>query len=304
MNRKFELVSGEGSGGNSYVSLDSDGTVRVNKNLDYEAFSNPVISIRVRCTDYTTESIKNCERQIGFTEEEVFKINVLDVLERPPEPPAPTQNQIYSAFGGGVTGKDWFVTIGSKTYGFPASMPLLLRVYGGRYTGKGWFSGYNPKFGQENKSLLKSNSNFRGRHTITMCSWQINVPAQNYADGFPQHKSLNTYFAAVWDGRIWCPKDGVYQFRVYSDDMSVVYINGKVVADDDRGWHPPGYGPSGSIHLKQGLNQIQVRFTQQPPNHLACVLEWAIPGGGWQVVPRTYFYPPTSVSSIDSIYER
>ena len=131
MNRKFELVSGEGSGGNSYVSLDSDGTVRVNKNLDYEAFSNPVISIRVRCTDYTTESIKNCERQIGFTKEEVFKINVLDVLERPPEPPAPTQNQIYSAFGGGVTGKDWFVTIGSKTYGFPASMPLLLRVYGG-----------------------------------------------------------------------------------------------------------------------------------------------------------------------------
>jgi hypothetical protein len=86
MNRKLELVSGVGSEGNSYVSLDSDGTVRVNKNLNYEDFKNPVISIRVRCTDYNTECIKNCKRQVGFIEEEVFKINVLDVLEIPPDP--------------------------------------------------------------------------------------------------------------------------------------------------------------------------------------------------------------------------
>jgi len=137
-----------------------------------------------------------------------------------------------------------------------------------------------------------------------MCSYQINVPRQEYSAGFPQHRSLTTYFAAVWDGKIWCPKNGRYQFRVFSDDMSVVYINGKVVADDDRGWHSPRFGPIGKVDLKAGLHDIQVRFTQQPPRHLACVLEWAIPGGGWGTVPRTNFHPPTSVSPIDTTYEK
>lgn len=288
MARKFELVSGEGSEGNSYVNLSSTGEITLAKALDYEAFKNPVISIRVRCTDDETQSIKNCERVIGFTVEEVFKINVLDELERPPVTPNATSRDLFngSSFGG---------PCGS------AALPMLLRIYGGQSNrlarfGTGWGNRFTGK--------LRNDSSFQGKFTpgASMCSHQVNVPAQSYSAGFPGATSLTSFFAAVWDGQLWAPKTGTYKFYLITDDRSALYINDTLVVNDDNNNHAPAPTSKGSIHLKTGLHKFHLRYTQQPPTQIACQLFWAIPGGSFHVIPQEYFYGPVKgqVKKLDS----
>lgn len=65
-------------------------------------------------------------------------------------------------------------------------------------------------------------------------------------------------FGIIFNAYLNVPKDGIYTFRLNSDDGSVLWIDGQVVVDND-GEHPPVL-KAGSIALKAGLHAVKVGF--------------------------------------------
>ena len=264
MAKKFRLVNGGGDSGNNLVEVSEDGKVKLKQTLDYESFPSPA-RFSIRV---------RCTDERGHFVEKSFTIDIGDEDEVPSPAPAPTANEIFSSFGG-PCGTD--------------SMPMSLRLY---------------TIGSIGANGLKTDSNYVGKFNTNMCSHQINVPNQSYTSGFPDNRALTSYFAAVWDGQIYAPIDGTYEFATVSDDRAIMYIyqgglsvsHRILIVDDDYRNHGFAWSSRGSIRLTKGLHPFQLRFTQQPPTHLGIVLYWNCNGTGFQnqmvVVPRTSYFGP------------
>ena len=215
-----------------------------------------------------------CYDERGLTMQKNFIINVIDEEEVPQPAPAPDPSQIFSPFGGPC--------------GSP-SLPMALRIY---------------DIGPLAANGLKIDSNYVNKFAIDMCSHEINVPNQPYSLGFPQRPSLTQNFAAVWDGQIYAPKDGTYEFATRSDDRAIFYIfqgglaptNRTLVIDDDYSNHAWAWSRRGQIFLKKGLHPFQLRYTQQPRWFLGVELHWNWNGTSHQnnltIIPRTSYFGP------------
>ncbi|WP_036678723.1 family 20 glycosylhydrolase [Daejeonella oryzae] len=68
-------------------------------------------------------------------------------------------------------------------------------------------------------------------------------------------------YGAVFNGYIFIESDGIYKFSTFSDDGSVVMIDGQLVVNND-GKHT-GFETSGAVNLLKGYHQIQVSYFQQ-----------------------------------------
>lgn len=62
----------------------------------------------------------------------------------------------------------------------------------------------------------------------------------------------------VFDGYVQVPRDGIYSFYTYSDDGSMLEIDGRKVVDND-GLHPRTER-SGQIALRRGLHKFSLRY--------------------------------------------
>lgn len=62
----------------------------------------------------------------------------------------------------------------------------------------------------------------------------------------------------VFDGYVEIPKDGIYSFYTYSDDGSMLEIDGRPVVDND-GLHPRTER-SGQVALRRGLHKFSLRY--------------------------------------------
>ncbi len=69
------------------------------------------------------------------------------------------------------------------------------------------------------------------------------------------------YFGCCYSGYIKIEKDDLYQFTTESDDGSKLYINDKLVVDND-GLHGPT-GENGWIPLAKGFHKIEVQFFEK-----------------------------------------
>jgi len=67
-------------------------------------------------------------------------------------------------------------------------------------------------------------------------------------------------FALVFKGLINIPETGVYRFYTFSDDGSVLYIDGKMVVDND-GSHS-NLRRDGKVALNAGFHDIEVRYIE------------------------------------------
>ncbi|MEN8121281.1 MAG: family 20 glycosylhydrolase [Bacteroidota bacterium] len=90
------------------------------------------------------------------------------------------------------------------------------------------------------------------------------------------------HFGLLYFGVINIPADGVYTFHLSSDDGSVLYIDEKLVADND-GFHW-NETKSGKIALKKGLHPIQLNYFQGKYGY-ALKLEVEGPGMEKQTIP-------------------
>jgi hypothetical protein len=118
----------------------------------------------------------------------------------------------------------------------------------------------------------------------------LNVPPQDFKQGFPGVTKRNEWFAIDYTGRFWIADPGLYSFALLSDDGAELYIDDQVVIDND-GLHPP-LEMKGAIELAGGLHRIRVSYFQGPKFQIALVLKIAGPGQELRVFSTDEFKPP------------
>jgi putative heme-binding domain-containing protein len=89
-------------------------------------------------------------------------------------------------------------------------------------------------------------------------------------------------FALRFTGSIHVPKDGAWTFYTSSDDGSRLYLDGRLVVDND-GWHGMTE-KSGTVDLKAGLHSIAVTYFDQGGDD-GLVVSWQGPGVPKEKVP-------------------
>ena len=88
-------------------------------------------------------------------------------------------------------------------------------------------------------------------------------------------REINNNFAFIFNGQIECLKDGKYSFTISSDDGSQLFINGKMIVDND-GVHGIK-AKAGSVELKKGKHDIEVKYFELAGGE-ALSVSWTGPG--------------------------
>jgi len=118
----------------------------------------------------------------------------------------------------------------------------------------------------------------------------LNIPPQDFQQGFPGVTKRFEWFAIDYSGRFWIEHPGAYEFALLSDDGSRLYIDGGLVIDND-GVHPP-QEETGSIELSKGVHTIRVSYFQGPRFQVALVLKVAAPGEPLRIFSTDELKPP------------
>jgi hypothetical protein len=130
----------------------------------------------------------------------------------------------------------------------------------------------------------------------TIYTSSLNVPPQDFRQGFPGVTKRLEWFAIDYMGRFWIEKPGVYRFALTSDDGAQLYIDDQLVVDND-GVHPPRT-QEGEVELSGGVHRLRVPYFQGPRSAVALVLEVAGPGDEQKRVFSTdEFKPPPNPST-------
>ena len=143
-------------------------------------------------------------------------------------------------------------------------------------------------FLHEDTEVLPNFRKMKPKGTIYTTS--LNVPAQNFELGFPGVTKRVEWFAIVYTGKFWVRDAGEYYFNLMSDDGSRLWIDGKLVVNND-GIHPPRES-LGRVELGQGVHRLEVAYFQGPRASVALVMKVASPGKGWRIFQVDEFRPP------------
>lgn len=109
------------------------------------------------------------------------------------------------------------------------------------------------------------------------CMRQLDIPDHDYKEGFPGVKDLDEWFGLDINWQVYIPKSGAYQFKMNSDDGSILFINDKVVINND-GTHPQK-AVNGKVTItKKGWHRFRVKYYQGPRYRIALELFWQPPG--------------------------
>ena len=119
----------------------------------------------------------------------------------------------------------------------------------------------------------------------------LRVSPRDFQQGFPGITDRFEWFAIDYIGRFWVDQPGIYRFRLLSDDGSKLYVNDKLLIDND-GLHQPE-AIDGSAHFSRGVYRLRVSYFQGPRQYVALVLSVARPGGeAWKIFDTNDFQPP------------
>jgi hypothetical protein len=133
----------------------------------------------------------------------------------------------------------------------------------------------------------------KGKPVGTIYTTTLNVPTQSFDQGFPGVTRRYEWFAIRYTGRIWIHSPGVYRFSLLSDDGSKLYLDDRLVIDND-GQHPPQQA-QGLVALNTGIHRVEVGYYQGPRYGVALVLSVAAPGEEMRVFDVDNFKPPADV---------
>jgi len=122
-------------------------------------------------------------------------------------------------------------------------------------------------------------------YTPSLC-----VPARSFDEGFPGITGRFEWFAIDYTGRFWISEPGTYRFALASDDGSILYIDDKIVIDNDK--QHPVIEKEGKVKLKVGVHRIRVSYFQGPRFHVALVLRVAGPEDDELRILRTDDFKP------------
>lgn len=121
-----------------------------------------------------------------------------------------------------------------------------------------------------------------------VCLDKFDIPTQNWASGFPGASQLQEWFGLQSKAKIIIPKTGSYEFKLFSDDGAILYIDGKTVVNND-GTHSP-MAKNGSVSLNLGKHDLVLDYFQGPRTQVALQLFWKVPGAAdFVLVPASAF---------------
>jgi len=139
----------------------------------------------------------------------------------------------------------------------------------------------------------KTLPNFRRMKPVgSIYTTSLNIPPQDFRQGFPGVTTRFEWFAIDYNGRFWIEKAGDYGFSLTSDDGANLYIDGELVIDND-GQHVPRER-IGAVPLTHGVHEIRVSYFQGPRYHVALVLKIASPGEALRIFNTDEMKPPPS----------
>jgi hypothetical protein len=118
----------------------------------------------------------------------------------------------------------------------------------------------------------------------------LNLPPQNFLEGFPGVTKRNEWFAIDYTGKFWIADPGTYRFSLLSDDGSKLYIDDQIIIDNG-GVHAP-LEKIGMADLEGGLHRMRLSYFQGPRFQIALVLKVAGPGQKSRVFSTDEFKPP------------
>jgi hypothetical protein len=120
----------------------------------------------------------------------------------------------------------------------------------------------------------------------------LNISPREFTDGFPGVTKRIEWFAIDYTGRFYINKPGRYRFALVSDDGSKLYIDGKVLINND-GVHGP-LRVDGTINLAGGIHSIRVSYFQGPRFTIALMLGVSGPGENeFRIFNTNEFRPPS-----------
>ena len=100
------------------------------------------------------------------------------------------------------------------------------------------------------------------------------------------HGGRRDDYALVFTGFVEVPADGVWRFGATSDDGSRVWIDGRLVVDND-GLHG-AVGKTGMRRLASGLHALRVEFFERRGDEVL-TLHWSGPGQPWGEIPASAY---------------
>jgi hypothetical protein len=118
----------------------------------------------------------------------------------------------------------------------------------------------------------------------------LNLPPQDFRQGFPGVTKRNEWFAIDYTGRFWITVPATYTFSLLSDDGAKLYIDDRLIIDND-GLHPP-QEKTGAADLAGGLHRIRISYFQGPKFQIALVLKVGGPGQELRIFSTDEFKPP------------
>ena len=141
-------------------------------------------------------------------------------------------------------------------------------------------------------SRTKVLPDFRKRKPVgTIYTSSLDVPPQDFQQGFPGVTKRYEWFAIDYTGRFWIDDPGMYSFALLSDDGVKLYIDDGLLIDND-GLHPPEE-KQGSLELAGGIHRIRVSYFQGPKFQVALQLKIAGPGQPLRIFSTDEFKPPS-----------
>jgi hypothetical protein len=130
----------------------------------------------------------------------------------------------------------------------------------------------------------------------------LNIPLQDFRQGFPGVTKRYEWFAIDYSGRFWIEHAGRYRFVLTSDDGSKLYIDDELIVDND-GIHGVK-DERGAVDLSEGVHRIRVSYFQGPGTGVALVLKVAGPGEQLRIFSTDEFKPPADLDSAEGGREK
>jgi len=119
--------------------------------------------------------------------------------------------------------------------------------------------------------------NFEDRDPVgTIYTKALYIPPRDFREGFPGITDRVEWFAIDFTGRFYIDTPAEYLFRLESDDGSKLYIDRKLIIDND-GDHR-SLARTASLNLSGGLHSIRLSYFQGPGYELALMLSVSGPG--------------------------
>ncbi len=109
----------------------------------------------------------------------------------------------------------------------------------------------------------------------------LNISKRRFTSGFPGVSDKYKSFALDYNGKFSVKVQGDYVFRLSSDDGSLLWVDGKLVVNND-GVHAVT-SKSNTVTLDQGRHKIRVFYFQATGPDIALQLFVTVPGAAEQL---------------------